>query len=157
IPNNKSDLTRFYEASEFANNSNFLYLAWERSNTLGSANMDFEINQQPQPNLTNTGAKTLNRTAGEQLVTFDFTNGAGRPTLGLRTWVATGSTSQCFSSNALPCWGNHVTLNSSNSIGAVNNLDAVTDPFLPGANNVDVNRFGETAINLTAAGVFPPG
>src|SRR6266702_7876400 len=37
IPPNKSDLTRFYEASEFANNSNYLYLAWERTNVLGSA------------------------------------------------------------------------------------------------------------------------
>jgi hypothetical protein len=157
IPPQKSDLTRFYEASEFANNSNFLYLAWERTNSLGSANMDFEINQKTQPDLTTTGAKTLNRTAGDLLVTFDFTNGGGRPTLGLLTWVTTGPTSQCFSSNSLPCWGNHVTLNSTNSIGAVNNLDAVTDPFLPGTNNIGVNRFGEAAINLTAAGVFPPG
>jgi hypothetical protein len=157
IPNNKSDLTRFYEASEFANGSNFLYLAWERSNTLGSANMDFEINQKTQPDLTTPGANTLNRTAGDLLVTFDFTNGGGKPTLGLLTWVTTGSSSQCFSSNSLPCWGNHVTLNGTNSVGAVNNLDAVTDPFLPGTSNIDVNRFGETAINLTAAGVFPPG
>jgi len=36
IPPNKSDLTRFYEASEFstANHHNFLYLAWERSNAI---------------------------------------------------------------------------------------------------------------------------
>src|SRR6516225_7718828 len=33
IPPNKSDLTRFYEASQIgSNNHNFLYLAWERSN-----------------------------------------------------------------------------------------------------------------------------
>src|SRR5215470_6222483 len=31
IPPQKSDLTRFYEASEFAGGSNFLYLAWERT------------------------------------------------------------------------------------------------------------------------------
>jgi Prealbumin-like fold domain len=157
IPPQKSDLTRFYEASEFANNSNFLYLAWERTNSLGSANMDFEINQKTQPDLTTTGAKTLIRTAGDLLVTFDFTNGGGRPTLALLTWVTSGATSQCFSSNSLPCWGNRVVLNGTNSIGAVNNLDAVTDPFLPGTNNIGVNRFGEAAINLTAAGVFPPG
>src|SRR6266536_1866125 len=78
IPPQKSDLTRFYEASEFANGSNFLYLAWERTNNLGSANMDFEINQKTQPDLT-AGPKTLNRTAGDLLVTFDFTNGGGRP------------------------------------------------------------------------------
>jgi hypothetical protein len=158
IPPQKSDLTRFYEASEFANNSNYLYLGWERTNNLGSANMDFEINQKTQPNLTTTGAKTLNRTAGDLLVTFDFTNGGGRPTLALLFWVTTGSSNQCFSSNSLPCWGNKVTLNGTNSIGAVNNLDAVTDPIAPNApRSIGALQFGEAAINLTAAGVFPPG
>ncbi len=161
IPPNKSDLTRFYEASSFANNSNFLYLAWERSNVLGSANMDFEINQATTPGLGTPGAHTINRTAGDLLVTFDFTNGGGTPTLGLLRWVTSGSTSQCFSSNTLPCWGNHVTLNGTDSIGAVNNVDAVTDPLFPNSPNyinpVPALQFGETAINLTAAGVFPAG
>jgi hypothetical protein len=66
IPPNKSNLTRFYVGSEFASNSNFLYLAWERSNVLGSANMDFEINQKTQPDLTTTGPKTLVRTAASR-------------------------------------------------------------------------------------------
>jgi hypothetical protein len=109
IPPQKSDLTRFYVGSEFANNSNFLYLAWERSNVLGSANMDFEINKLAQPDLTTTGKKTLNRTAGDLLITFDF-GGSGSPVLGLLKWVTTGATSQCFSANALPCWGNRVDL-----------------------------------------------
>jgi hypothetical protein len=167
IPPQKSDLTRFYAASQFANNSNFLYLAWERTNSLGSANMDFEINQATQPNLTTPGQKTLNRTAGDLLVTFDFTNGGGRPTLSLLRWLTSATvpsgipgfpTNVCFSANSFPCWGDKITLNSTNSIGAVNNLDAVTDPFVSNtANNIGVNRFGETAINLTDAGVFPPG
>ena len=155
IPPQKSDLTRFYEASEFASNSNFLYLAWERTNSLGSANMDFEINQATTPGLGTPGAHTINRTAGDLLVTFDFTNGGGRPTLGLLRWVTAGPASQCFASNSVPCWGNQVNLNSSDSIGAVNNLDAVTDPFTN--KNLAALTFGETAINLTAAGVFPPG
>src|SRR5215831_6715326 len=162
IPNNKSDLTRFYEASEIGSNShNFLYLGWERANTLGTANMDFEINQATTAGLGTPGPHTINRTAGDLLVTFDFTNGGGRPTLGLLFWVTAGPTSQCFSTNKLPCWGNHVTLNGTDSIGAVNNLDPVTDPLFPGSPNaqnpVPVNQFGETAIDLTAAGVFPPG
>src|SRR5215831_3650442 len=158
IPPNKSDLTRFYEASEFTNNSNFLYLAWERTNNLGSANMDFEINQATTPNLGSPGPHTIIRTAGDLLVTFDFTNGGGTPTLGLLRWVTSGPTSQCFSSNSLPCWGNHVTLNGTDSIGAVNNLDNVTDPIAPNApRTLAPLTFGETAINLTAAGVFPPG
>jgi len=165
IPPQKSDLTRFYEASEVgSNNHNFLYLAWERSNVLGSANMDFEINQLTTPGLGSAGSHTINRTAGDLLVTYDFTNGGGKPTLGLLFWLtaAAGNTvSQCFSSNSLPCWGNHETLNGSDSIGAVNNLGPVTDPLFPAQpnyiNSVPALQFGETAIDLTAAGVFPPG
>jgi hypothetical protein len=165
IPKNKSDLTRFYEASELgSNNHNFLYLAWERSNVLGTANIDFEINQAATPGLGAPGAHTINRTAGDLLVTFDFTNGGGKPTLGLLFWLtaAAGNTAgQCFSSNTLPCWGNQETLNGTDSIGAVNNLDPVTDPLFPGQPNyinpVPALQFGETAIDLTAAGVFPPG
>ncbi len=158
IPPNKSDLTRFYEASEFANGSNFLYLAWERTNALGSANMDFEINQAPTQGLGTAGTHTISRTAGDLLVTFDFNNGGGRPALGLLTWVTSGAPSQCFSSNSLPCWGNHVNLNSSDSIGAVNNLDGVSDPIAPNApRSLAALTFGEAAINLTAAGVFPSG
>src|SRR6266536_2240398 len=90
--------------------------------------MDFEINQKTQPNLTTTGPKTLNRTAGDLLITFDFTNGGGNPVLGLLKWVTSGPSSQCFSRNALPCWGNRV--------------------------NLSAAGFAEAAVNLTAAGVF---
>jgi hypothetical protein len=154
IPPQKSDLTRFYVASEFASSSNFLYLAWERSNVLGSANMDFEINKLPQPNLTTTGKKTLNRSPGDLLITFDF-GGSGTPTLGLLRWVTTGATSQCFSANALPCWGNRVDLSAAGEAeGAVNSL-TVNDPI---ANvSLPAGTFGEAAVNLTAAGVFPAG
>jgi hypothetical protein len=155
IPPQKSDLTRFYVGSEFVSNSNFLYLAWERTNVLGSANMDFEINQQTQPNLTTTGAKTLNRTAGDILVTFDFTNGGGNPVLGLLKWVTAGANSQCFSANSVPCWGNRVNLSAAGFAEGAVNTTTVTDPIanvsLPGL------TFGEAAVNLTAAGVFPAG
>jgi hypothetical protein len=166
IPPQKSDLTRFYEASETGSNGHvFLYLAWERTNTLGSANMDFEINKLAQPSLTTPGAKTLNRSPGDLLVTFDFTNGGGRPTLGLNRWLVSATnpvvpgfaTNVCLSSNSFPCWGDHAALTGSVAIGAVNNLDAVTDPNLAGTNNVGVSRFGETAIDLTNSGVFGTG
>jgi hypothetical protein len=154
IPPQKSNLTRFYVGSEFANNSNFLYLAWERSNVLGSANMDFEINHKTQPNLTTTGPKTLNRTAGDLLITYDF-GGSGTPTLGLLKWVTTGATSQCFSANSPPCWGNRVNLSAAGFAEGQVNTSTVTDPIanvsLPG------QTFGEAAVNLTAAGVFPAG
>ena len=44
IPPNKDDLSRFYVNQERAADD-FLYLAWERSNLLGSAHLDFEFNQ----------------------------------------------------------------------------------------------------------------
>jgi hypothetical protein len=181
IPPQKSDLTRFYEASEFStvNNHNFLYLAWERTNVLGTANFDFEINQKTQPDLTTTGAKTLNRTAGDLLVTYDFSNGGGRPTIGLLRWLTSATvpvvpgfaTNVCFSANSFPCWGDHVTLDGTDSIAAVNNLGPVSDPITPGTGTQCGARanpppplgtcpaltFGETAIDLTQAGVFPAG
>jgi len=154
IPPQKSDLTRFYVASEFASNSNFLYLAWERSNTLGSANMDFEINKLAQPDLTTTGRKTLNRSTGDLLITFDF-GGSGSPVLGLLRWVTSGPTSQCFSANALPCWGNRIDLGAAGEAEGAVNAITVTDPI---ANvSLPAGTFGEAAVNLTAAGVFPPG
>jgi Prealbumin-like fold domain len=169
IPPNKSDLTRFYVASEFATNSNFLYLAWERSNVLGSANMDFEINKLAQPNLTTTGPKTLNRSPGDLLVTYDF-GGSGTPTLGLLIWLtaANGAATDCFSANTLPCWGappiqdaldgvndNRIDLSDAGfAEGAVNEV-TVTDPIA--GVSLPANTFGEAAINLTAAGVFPAG
>ncbi len=114
--------------------------------------MDFEINQKTQPNLTTTGPKTLNRTAGDLLITFDFTNGGGNPVLGLLKWVTSGPTSQCFSRNALPCWGNRVNLSAAGFAEGAVNTSTVDDPIagvsLPGL------TFGEAAVNLTAAGVF---
>jgi hypothetical protein len=119
IPNNKSDLTRFYEAAQVGSNThNFLYLAFERANVLGTANLNFEINQKTQPDLTTTGAKTLVRTAGDLLVTYDFTNGGGRPTIGILRWLTSStvpvvpnfSTNSCLSANAFPYWGDQKVL-----------------------------------------------
>jgi hypothetical protein len=159
IPPNKNDLTRFYIGSEFVSGSNFLYLAWERLVNIGAANMDLEINQKTTPGFTGTttGPVTLVRTAGDLLVTYDF-GGSGTPSLGLLKWVTSGAVSQCFSANALPCWGNRVDLSAAGfAEGAVNSA-TVTDPVPPGApRSLTTGLFGEAAINLTAAGVFPAG
>jgi len=154
IPPNKSDLTRFY-TSHFASGGNFfLNLAWERTNVLGSANMDFEFNQSTQT-LAN-GIPV--RTGGDLLITFDFTNGGGKPVLGMLKWVTSGATSQCLTSNSLPCWGNRVDLSAAGfAEGAVNGT-TVTDPVPPGnPRSLSALTFGEASINLTAAGVFPTG
>jgi hypothetical protein len=145
IPPNKSDLTRFYEASEVlpvsGSNHVFLYLAWERSNVLGSANMDFEINKTGTPCLDSPPPFpidcTINRSNGDILVTYDFTNGGGNPSIGLRTW--NGSS-----------WQTSSTVVSESAV----NAGDVTDTHLPAGNQtLAANEFGEAAIDLTASGL----
>jgi len=159
IPPNKNDLTRFYVSSEFAGGSNFLYLAWERAVNIGSANLDFELNQTATAgfNASTTGPITLTRTAGDLLITYDF-GGNGTPTLGLLKWVTTGATSQCFSAHTLPCWGNRLDLSAAGFAEGAVNTTTVSDPIPPNApRSLTAGLFGEAAINLTAAGVFPAG
>ncbi len=155
IPPNKSDLTRFYINKEFINGKFFLYLAWERSNVLGNANMDFEVNQ---VRTASGNGVTPVRTAGDLLITFDFTNGGGNPVLGLLFWVTSGSTSQCFASNALPCWGNHQTISATGEAeGSVNALNPVQDnnpPLVNGTGQLPALTFGEAAVDLTDSGIF---
>jgi hypothetical protein len=166
IPPQKSDLTRFYEASELSGGDVFLYLAWERTNNLGNANMDFEINADGTGGCpgTTTGPCTISRSNGDILVTYDF-GGSGAPTLGINRWLTTTGTNpydgtpnvagDCFSANALPCWGDHKTLSQSISEGAVNTGGSVVDPINPDAPRTIVqDGFGEAAINLTDAGVI---
>jgi hypothetical protein len=156
IPPNKSDLTRFYVNKEKAAGSDFLYLAWERSNVLGSANMDFEFNQS---STLATGKVTPLRTAGDILVTFDFTNGGSKPVLGLLRWLTAAngdSVSDCLANNALPCWGKQEVLGGNIAEGAINTTtvhDAIPPPA--GGNDIPASEFGEAGINLTAADVFP--
>jgi hypothetical protein len=157
IPPNKNDLTRFYVASEAVGGSNFLYLAWERLVNIGAANLDFEISQHPTAGFTGTttGPVALNRTAGDLLVTYDF-GGSGTPTLGLLKWVTSGANSQCFSANSTPCWGNRVNLTAAGFAEGAVNTGTVSDPIAPNApRSLTVGLFGEAAVNLTAAGVFP--
>jgi hypothetical protein len=147
IPPQKSDLTRFYEASEaipgYTDGSHVLiYLAWERSNVLGSANMDFEINKVGTACLGSTSGFpvkcTINRSVGDILVTYDFTNGGSTPTIGLRTW--NGSSWQPDS---------NIVAESAVNSGSVSDTHA---NMLLAA-----NTFGEAAIDLTASGLVPAG
>jgi hypothetical protein len=71
------------------------------------------------------------------------------------TTAAGNTVAQCFSANVLPCWGKHITLSGGAAEGAVNTV-AITDP-LNGNASLGVGLFGETSIDLTAAGVFPAG
>jgi hypothetical protein len=143
IPNSKADLSQFYVANEQRPAGIFLYLGWTRANTSGTTNFDFEINQAAQPNLTTPGPKTLNRTVGDFLVNYLF-QGQGTPTVSIRTWTAAGVWSGPVDASAF-------------SEAAINGVE-VTNP-LPGGtpSPIPVEQFGELSVNLTAAGVFPPG
>jgi len=162
IPPNKDDLSRFYVNQEKAGGDDFLYLAWERTATLGSAHMDFEFNQS---SANSANGVTKLRTANDILITFDF-GGSGQPVLSLSRWVTSGAASQCEASNSTPCWSHLQNLTASAvANGAVNNTN-VTDFNPPNAprtlagsvasNGSVSSTFGEAAINLTDAGVFPP-
>lgn len=160
IPPNKNDLQRFYVANSMAGNGDvYLYLAWERLVNIGNANLDFEINQKATSGWTasTTGPVTINRTPGDVLVSYDF-GGSGTPALSLSFWItsANGTTSDCFASSSLPCWGKHVTLGSGVAEGAVN-AGTIAEPIIGGGATLGVGLFGEAGINLTAAGVFPAG
>ena len=161
IPPNKNDLTRFYEASRMntTNSHTYLYLAWERAVNIGNANLDFEINHNATTGFTGatTGPVTLNRTEGDVLITYDF-GGSGTPTLGLLRWLTPNNghtTSNCYSANTLPCWGNRINLTTAGfAEGAVNTI-GITDTVTNA--NLGVGLFGEAAIDLTGSGVFPSG
>src|SRR5947199_6028731 len=66
IPNNKSDLTRFYVSDENVGGSHFLYFAWERvQEPNGTTNMDFEFDQSKA---VSSNGVTPVRTAGDVLI-----------------------------------------------------------------------------------------
>jgi hypothetical protein len=87
IPNNKADLRRQLIGEEVINGDLFVYLGATRASISGTVNYDFEINQKVQPNLTTAGAKTLNRTVGDVLITYDFSVALTSP-LDIHSWTA---------------------------------------------------------------------
>ena len=147
IPKQKSDLLRFYVAHERLGSAgserDYLQVGWVRSNTLGSANMDFEFNQSDQ---IVEGGLTPVRTEGDLLITFGF-SGGNQATLGLSRWTTTGP---CEASNEGPCWGPIMPL-AGIAEGAVNGTP-VNDPIEQVT--LAEQTFGEAIIDLTAAGVF---
>jgi uncharacterized surface anchored protein len=147
IPNNKSDLLRFYLAQSKENQKDFLHLAWERvQEPNGTTNMDFEFNQSQT---VSSNGITKVRTAGDILVKYDL-GASSTPVLGYHVWVTTGSAAAlCQAGNKLPCWGKVQTFNSSQANGSVNTA-VVTDPIAPDApRDLSVKTFGEASINLS--------
>jgi uncharacterized repeat protein (TIGR01451 family) len=159
IPNNKSDLLRFYVATERFGTHDFLYLAWERVQApKGTTNMDFELNQ--SSTLSSNGV-TVNRTAGDLLIKYDLASGGGTPVLGYHKWVdaahANGLTpaAACEAANAFPCWSKVKSLAGDPNVAAAVNPGIVVDPINPNApRNLDPLTFGEASIDLEGSGIF---
>lgn len=152
IPSNKSDLERFYVASENVSGKDYLYLGWTRNNTLGTANMSIELNKLRQPDPPASGPWALRRSAGDLLFLFDFDQGgkSSAVKLSVSKWVTSGSPKTvCQANNALPCWGKKAALSTTVAEGEVNRA-AITDP-LDGGKELAALTFGEAAINLTDA------
>ncbi|HEX7979464.1 MAG TPA: hypothetical protein VF461_12740 [Gemmatimonadaceae bacterium] len=157
IPNNKSDLQRFYVVTERIGSNNFLYLAWERVQApSGTTNMDFELNQSSLKNAAN--GTTPVRTAGDILIQYDLAKGGTTPVLGFQTWLTSGSSTLCEAASSLPCWSKVDTL-LAGAKSAVNTANGTSDPILApqqvGARSLDKLTFGEASIDLQTAGIFP--
>jgi hypothetical protein len=156
IPNNKSDLTRFYtKLVTESNGKDYAYLAWERvQEPTGTTNMDFEFNK--STTLSANGVTPV-RTAGDVLIKYDLSQGGTVPTLGYHLWVTTGSGRDvCEASNSVPCWGKVQSL-TGNFEGSINTV-SVVDPIAPNApRTLSARTFGEAAINLTDSGIIPAG
>jgi uncharacterized repeat protein (TIGR01451 family) len=86
IPNNKSDLVTMAAAAEAVGSANFVYLAWLRTETLGTANIDFELNQSL---VLSANEITPQRSVNDVIISFDFTAGDNLVQLSLRKWLGT--------------------------------------------------------------------
>ena len=152
IPPNKSDLIRFYTASERFGTHNFLYLAWIRINSpQGTTNMDFELNKGSAVDVNGIPI----RTAGDVLIKYDLSQGGTNPTLGFHRWITSGPKSQCEAANSTPCWGTLQPLSAAQGVTGQTNGGSVSDPVV-GA-TLDPFTFGEASIDLQASGLFPEG
>lgn len=127
---NASDIDHFYFGSQSNASGVFLYLGWHRMTTSGTTTLDFELNQS-LADAPSCGSHQPARTAGDLLVTYDFTGGGGTVTLASRSWVGTA---------AAGAWSAPTTL-TTHAEGSVN---AAGD-------------FGEMVINATASGLMSTG
>jgi hypothetical protein len=147
IPNNKSDLVMMAAAAEGVANDNFIYLAWQRTETLGTANIDFELSQSKlTPEELSSNNVTPQRIEGDVIVSFDFTGGENVVQLSLRTWTGTQ-------------WSEPIDLDATAlAQGAVNDPASFPGVDYPADNPWDSNdpeatladlTFGEVVINGT--------
>ena len=97
---------------------------------------------------------------GDVLIVYDFEGGAtDTPTIRLSRWIGTGACE--VATHTPPCWGVAQLLGPGVAEARVNTsvVGTVTDTIQPptAQNPLGLNEFGEAGIDLTDAGVFPPG
>jgi hypothetical protein len=149
IPNNKADLGNSYITSETINGQVYMYLGVTRVTVSGTVNLDIEVNQAAQPDLTTPGPKHLIRTAGDILINYDFQGGAQKPTLAIRTWIGDSTAG---------VWGAPQAVASQFGEAEVNRV-ALANPLAvaPSPNPAPAFTFGEASLNLTGLGIIPAG
>lgn len=162
---NKDDLKRVYFASGTVNDHVYMNLAWVRipqNTTSPSAHIAFEFNQSETACGGSSDGLVERSTAngGDVLIVYDFEGGAtDTPTIRLSRWIGTGACE--VATHTPPCWGVAQLLGSGVAEARVNTslVGSVTDTIQPptAQNPLGLNEFGEAGIDLTDAGVFPPG
>jgi Prealbumin-like fold domain len=162
---NKDDLKRVYFASGTVNDHVYMNLAWVRipqNTTSPSAHIAFEFNQSETACGGSSDGLVERSTAngGDVLIVYDFEGGAtDTPTIRLSRWIGTGTCE--VATHTPPCWGVAQLLGPGVAEARVNTslVGSVTDTIQPptAQNPLGLNEFGEAGIDLTDAGVFPPG
>jgi Prealbumin-like fold domain len=162
---NKDDLKRVYFASGTVNDHVYMNLAWVRipqNTTSPSAHIAFEFNQSETACGGSSDGLVERSTTngGDVLIVYDFEGGAtDTPTIRLSRWIGTGACE--VANHTPPCWGVAQLLGPGVAEARVNTslVGSVTDTIQPptAQNPLGLNEFGEAGIDLTDAGVFPPG
>jgi hypothetical protein len=151
----KDDFSNVASYTETASNKHtFLYGATIRVAPNGNASENVELNQ-----VAGTSACPITRTAGDELLAFDYLNGGTSLNLHVLTWItpdnttAGGNTGSCVvSKDNPPCWGAHVLVPSSTTFEG----EANQAPILAGDNGISgadlpTGEFAEFGVDLTNA------
>ena len=162
-PPNKDDLERVYFSTKTVLGHVYLNLAWVRiqqNTTSPSAHVAFEFNQSEELCGGSSDGLVERSTAngGDVLIVYDFEGGSTDvPTIRLSRWIAAGACE--VGSHSPPCWSVAQTLGTGVAEARVNTsvVGPVQDNIAPTAEMLGINEFGEAGIDLTDAGVFPPG
>ena len=155
----KADLTRMYvghnTVPNFANpngNDVYLFLAFNRFNNTGDTFNGFELNQSTAANNYNAGSGLFlpRRTAGDLLITFDFSSSAVQ--IGLLKWSGNDTAGNWVNPDTNAVGVPKDLASSGFAVGAVNS-GTVNNPFPATGYPASFASltFGEAAINLSQA------